>query len=151
MNFYKTKMGQAFFHSQFPRLVTALESIAKTLRSPTPAYQVNQEVPPEFLRDLYHGNYDPSGGPDSPEIQDCNRQIARFQEDLRKEVSDRAWSLIEDYRELLDARHIRQLEDAFSAGFHCASTMFAAGLSAPWPGQPHQGRVDNEKSADGPD
>lgn len=69
--------------------------------------------------------------PETQEIADSNREISRFQETLRAALPESVWEQIETYRDLLDARSIRQSEQAFAAGFRCASTMLAAGLSAP--------------------
>ncbi len=131
MNFHETVMGKTFFQGQLPKLIQALSQIAQALNAPRPAFLVQPEVPPGFLTELYHGNFDPSDVPETQEIADSNREISRFQETLRAALPESVWEQIETYRDLLDARSIRQSEQAFAAGFRCASTMLAAGLSAP--------------------
>lgn len=37
MNFYETKMGNIFFNSQIPKLISALQDIASALSKPSPA------------------------------------------------------------------------------------------------------------------
>ena len=63
MDFYQTKMGKGFYERTVPRIAKALEDIAKSLSVPAPVVQLPQDIPEDFLTDLYLGNYDPSGEP----------------------------------------------------------------------------------------
>ena len=123
-------MGRAFFQGQLPRLIGALESIAKAMRSPTPVYQMPLEVSPDFLSDLYYGAYDPSGEPDSEAQKRCTQKILVCQKNLQTACSENIWEQIENYRSLLDERGALEREQAFSAGFRAAMRMVMAGLSA---------------------
>lgn len=131
MNFHETVMGKTFFQDQLPKLILALSQIAQALNAPRPAFLVQQDVPPDFLAELYQGNFDPSDVPETPEIASCNQKILQFQEELRKELPGRAWEQVENYQSLLNERSVRQAEQAFAAGFRCATAILAAGLSAP--------------------
>ena len=82
------------------------------------------------MADLYHGNLEPSYAEDTPEIAACSQQIMQLQKKLYQGLSQDKREQIEDYRTLLDERYVRQAEQAFAAGFRCAMTMLAAGLSA---------------------
>jgi len=53
MNFHETRYGSKFFDGQLPKLITALESIAEALKTPTPVYQLKTELPENFLKNLY--------------------------------------------------------------------------------------------------
>ena len=148
MNFHETVMGKAFLQGQVPKLIQALSQIAQALSSPRPAYLVQQKIPTDFLAELYHGNFDPSDVPESPGIADSNREISRFQENLRVDLPEAVWEQIEAYRDLLDARSILQSEQAFAAGFRCAATMLVAGLAAPSAAEPSaagEGQQDDKQ------
>lgn len=131
MNFFETNMGKNFFQAQVPKLVGALTEIAQTLRTPKPVFQIQAEIPSDFLARLYHGDFDASYVADSPEVTACTQKIMQFQQEFYKDLPLRTREQIEDYRTLLDERCIRQSEQAFAAGFRCAMTMLAAGLAAP--------------------
>ncbi len=129
MDFHDTKMGQAFYQSQLPRLIAAVEKLTSALKASTPVYQMAQAVPEDFLTDLYYGRYDPSGLPNSASVEEYTLKIIAFQEQLREVVTPEVWDLIEQYRTLLDCRGIHERGQAFTAGFQSAMTMVAAGLA----------------------
>lgn len=131
MDFYQTVAGKRFFESQLPRLITALADIASSLKSPAPALRLEQEVPPNFLANLYNGEVDPAAFSDSGALRTHNRKIAAHQEQMRESLAPDAWELVEQYRTLLDTREAAEQEQAFAAGFRYAATLLAAGLSAP--------------------
>lgn len=130
MEFYETVAGKNFFENQFPALVTALTDIASSLKSPVPAIQLEQEVPPNYLADLYNGWVDPAAFADSEALRACNKDVAAHQNRMREVLTPEAWELVEQYRTLLDTRGAAEQEQAFAAGFRHATTLFAAGLSA---------------------
>ena len=148
MNFFETNLGRTFFQVQVPKLISALTEIAEALRTPRPAVQVQTEIPKNFLTDLYHGNLEPSYAEDTPEIATCSQQIMQLQKKLYQGLSQDNREQIEDYRTLLDERYVRQAEQAFAAGFRCAMTMLAAGLSAPDSGGTDKEGCHNENRAD---
>ena len=60
MNFYETKMGHIFFNHQLPELIKALREIAAALSKPSPAaVQLTDVGEPDFLHNLFYGNYEP--------------------------------------------------------------------------------------------
>lgn len=129
--FHETRRGQRFFDSQFPKLITALADIADFLKAPRPVYQLRAEVPENFLSDLYLGNYAPFEQPATDLEKELTPEIVAIQNRLRKAVSEDAWTLIEQYGELLAASRTAGQEQAFAAGFRSAMTMLAAGLTQP--------------------
>lgn len=131
MQFYETHMGRTFFQGQLPKLIGALESIAKAMRSPAPVYQMPLEISPDFLPNLYYGAYDPSGEPGGEAQKRCTQKILVCQKNLQTMCSKNVWEQIENYRSLLDERGALEREQAFSAGFRTAMRMVAAGLSVP--------------------
>lgn len=131
MNFYETRMGRIFFESQLPKLIAALQDIAVTFKTPRTVLKAAHEIPPDFLAELYHGNYDPSDMPDSEPARLCTEEIKNCQQFLKALASPEVWTHIEQYRSLLDARGVIEREQAFASGFQSAMTMLAAGLSQP--------------------
>lgn len=131
MEFHDTVYGKQFFGTQFPRLVTALTDIAAAMKAPKPVFRLEQEVPPDFLKDLYYGWCDPSERADSTVFHEHNVNIIAHQDKMRKILTPEAWDAVEQYRTLLDARGAAEREQAFAAGFQFATSLFAAGLSAP--------------------
>ena len=94
-------------------------------------YQLQPEIPEDFLTGLYHGSYDPSDLPYTETAKELTPEIAVIQQQIREAVKPEVWEWVERYRLLLDGRHISEREQAFAAGFQSAMTMLAAGLSCP--------------------
>ncbi|XBX06480.1 hypothetical protein QMP26_40040 [Enterocloster clostridioformis] len=60
MNFHETKMGSIFFNQQLPELIGALREIAAVLSKPAPAAIPLADMgTPDFLHNLFYGNYEP--------------------------------------------------------------------------------------------
>lgn len=131
MEFYQTAAGKQFFSGQLPRLISALTDIAAALKTPTPVFRLEQELPPDFLKNLYYGALDPMEQDDPGVFRDCNAAILAHQERMRDALSSEDWEWVEKYRTLLDARGAVEREQAFAAGFQYATRMFTAGLSVP--------------------
>lgn len=139
MEFHETVGGKRFFEGQLPRLISALEAIAKALqkepavqqsRATTPVL-ISLDVPGAFLRDLYYGGFDPSGLPNGPEQAALTQRIKDFQNQLQADVGPKLWARIDDYRTLLDDRGSADRPQAFENGYRCAMQMIAAGLTQP--------------------
>ncbi len=130
MEFYQTVMGKRFFENQLPRLTAALSDIAAALNAPRPVLKLEQQVQPDFLKDIYYGEHDPSLPVDAAAASAYDADIIAHQAELRKAVTQDTWEIIERYRSLLDARGAVEREQAFASGFRYATSLFAAGLSA---------------------
>lgn len=146
MEFHKTIAGKHFFESQLPRLITALADIAASLKIPAPVYRIEQEVPPDFLKNLYYGQYDPLDWVDADVLSTYNKRIIAHQDLLRNTLSPDVLALVDQHIELLDDRGTVEREQAFSAGFSFAATMFAAGLVRPVVNHAHGGEKDGNNS-----
>ena len=48
MQFHETAYGKRFFDGQLPKLISALTDIASALKTPTPVYQLQPEIPEDF-------------------------------------------------------------------------------------------------------
>lgn len=131
MQFHETPYGARFFNGQLPKLIEVLSNIASALKAPKPVYQLQPEVPKDFLANLYHGNYDPSDLPATKAEKELMSEILACQKQLRETVRPETLALIEQYRTLLNRRHTAEREQAFAAGFQSAMMMLAAGLACP--------------------
>ena len=60
MNFHETICGRRFFDAQLPHLTKALERIADGLTQPKMSLPHGMTIEPNFLHDLYYGEYEPS-------------------------------------------------------------------------------------------
>ena len=129
--FHETRRGQRFFEAQLPKLITALSDIADSLKAPRPTYQLKAEVPENFLSELYLGNYAPFDLPATDLEKELTPEIIAVQNRLRKNVSEDAWALIEQYGGLLAASRTSGQEHAFASGFLSAMMMLTAGLTQP--------------------
>lgn len=133
MNFHETKMGHEFYGRTVPRIVKALEEIAKSLDKPTPAVGLPCacEIPANFLAELYQGNYDPSGEPDTEAVSRCSAEILANETELQAAVSPDIWEQIDHTLSLMNKRGDEQREQAFAAGYRTAMMMIMAGLTRP--------------------
>ena len=131
MQFHETRAGKLFFESQLPKLISALTDISASLKNRGTAYIIKPEIPEDFLTDLYYGNYDPSGCPNTDMENELTPEMIAVQQHIRGSVDQEVWEWIERYRSLLDGCHAAEREQAFAAGFRSAMTMLAAGLSQP--------------------
>ena len=129
--FHETRRGQRFFEVQLPQLITALSDIADSLKAPRPTYHLKAEVPENFLSELYLGTYVPFDLPATDLEKELTPEIIAVQNRLRKNVSEDAWALIEQYGGLLAASRTAGQEQAFAAGFRSAMMMLTAGLTQP--------------------
>ena len=57
MNFHETICGRRFFDAQLPHLIKALERIADGLTQPKMSLPHGMTIEPNFLHDLYYGEY----------------------------------------------------------------------------------------------
>ena len=138
MNFHETRAGQRFYEKQFPELLSilqqltaALHTLSAALPQPGSALMLPVEAPPDFLQNLYYGNYEPDMERDPTRTEQFTSVITICQQQLREQVSTGTWEQIEAYRDLLNKQALSCSEQSFEAGFRSAMRMIAAGLSAP--------------------
>jgi len=133
MNFYETKMGHTFFEHQLPQLISALKELteavlqAKTQR----ALKLPADVPSDFLKELYYGNFEPDTELNADKLREYNKPVIERQKRLKELVDPDVWEQVEEYRNVLSIRAGYEIEQAFETGFRTAVRMIAAGLSTP--------------------
>ena len=131
MNFHETKMGRAFFEHQLPQLTHAIQALTAALNRPAQQITLPVGVDPEFLSELYYGNYEPGIFKSTPEgdrlIQKLNDAYDVLVETLSKESYDR----LDRYLEIAAERSATDARLAYESGFRTAVQMIAAGLSRP--------------------
>ena len=131
MEFYQTRMGQIFFERQLPQLIEAVNTLAAALPKPAPAVVLPVSVDPEFLRDLFFGDYEPEIFKVSPELQRLGQTVSQDYKSLTATLSEDSMKLLEEYETAVSERTIAVTEQAYEAGVRAAVQMIIAGLSSP--------------------
>ena len=129
MNFYETRMGHTFFEHQLPQLINAIQALTAALDRPVQQVTPPVEGDPEFLSELYFGNYEPGIFKSTPEgdrmIQKLNDAYNALAETLSRESRDR----LDHYLEIAADRSATDARLAYESGFRTAVQMIVAGLS----------------------
>jgi len=133
MNFYETRAGRTFFEHQLPQLISALKELTAAVSQvkPQSVLQLPIDVPSDFLKELYYGNFEPDMEQDAAQLREYNKPVVERQKHLRELLSPDAWAQVEEYRRALDARSSFEMEQAFETGFRSAVRLITAGLSVP--------------------
>lgn len=138
MNFHETKYGQRFFTAQLPGLIKALERIADSLDRGESAPQQRAVPDPNFLRDLYYGDYEPSVFREQSSGQkELNRAVSAAEAALRDVLGSES-SAVKAFEIYLLAAGEQQsavTEQAFESGYKTAMQVLLAG--GPVPGTGH--------------
>ena len=88
MNFHETICGRRFFDAQLPHLIKALERIADGLTQPKMSLPHGMTIEPNFLHDLYYGEYEPSVFKEQDKKQQVlNHTVSAAETALRGELS----------------------------------------------------------------
>lgn len=129
MNFHETRMGRAFFEHQLPQLTHAIQALTVALDRSAQQVTLPVEGDPEFLSELYFGNYEPGIFKSIPDgdrlIQELNDAYDVLVETLSKESRDR----LDRYLEISAERSATDARLAYESGFRTAVQMIVAGLS----------------------
>ena len=148
MNFYETKMGNIFFNSQIPKLISALQDIASALSKPAaainpdgtallkpaPAIRMDSVADPDFLHDLLYWMYE-------TEVFGNREQLAPFDADVTQAEKallpalGQSQELFEQYQAAVSRRNDAEIERAFCSGYRAGANAFLNGLFAPQPQQ----------------
>lgn len=131
MNFYETKMGSHFFNRQIPELIRALREVAAALSRPAPAaIQLAETGKPDFLHNLFYGNYEldiygcfmvPSG---------LNQKVLEAEKALLPALGQ-SQKLFEQYQAAICERNNAITEQAYCSGYRTAVQMIVNGLATP--------------------
>ena len=131
MNLHETEYGRRFFNSQLPSLIKALERIAENLSAPKQSLSADFVADPDFLHDLYYGDYEPSVFKTQSEHQkQLNHNASMAEELLRQKMgnSPEAMAAFEAYQLAAGECSSIVAEQAFESGFQTAVQMLVAGL-----------------------
>ena len=134
MNFHETICGRRFFDAQLPHLIKALERIADGLTRPKMSLPHGMTIEPNFLHDLYYGDYEPSVfKKQSSGQKELNQAVSAAEAALRNALqqSPAAVKAFEAYQLAVGEQHSAVTEQAFESGYRTAMQMLMAGLS--WP------------------
>lgn len=134
MNLHETEYGRRFFNSQLPKLIKALERIAESLSEPKQSLPPALAADPDFLRDLYYGDYEPGVfKTQSEQLRLLNRTVAAKEKAVRQtfDSTPDAIAAFDAYQLALDERSSALAEQAFESGFQTAVQMLVAGLNLP--------------------
>ena len=134
MNLHETEYGRRFFNSQLPNLIKALERIADSLAHAETTPPQGTASDPNFLHDLYYGDYEPSVfTKQSSGQQELNQAVSAAETALRDALrqSPAAVKAFEAYQLAVGEQHGAVTEQAFESGYRTAMQMLMAGLS--WP------------------
>lgn len=144
MDFHKTKMGHTFFERQLPQLINAINTLAAAVSKPVPPAALPVAEDPQFLHDLFFGNYEPEVYKVSPELQRLNRTVSQAHNSLAQSLTQESLTKLEDYETALSERNIAVTEQAYKAGVHAAVQMILAGVSGPGAVPPGETRPTHE-------
>lgn len=134
MNFHETTYGRRFFDAQLPHLIKALERIADGLPHTETAPPQGIIPDPNFLHDLYYGDYEPSVfKAQSSRQKELNQAVSKAEAALRDvlQQSPAALKAFEAYQLAVGEQHGAVTEQAFESGYRTAMQMLMAGLA--WP------------------
>lgn len=129
MNLHETEYGRRFFNSQLPNLIKALERIAESLSAPKQSLSADFVADPDFLHDLYYGDYEPSVFKTQSEHQkQLNHNASMAEELLRQKMgnSPEAMAAFEAYQLAAGECSSIVAEQAFESGFQTAVQMVNA-------------------------
>lgn len=156
MNFYETKMGNIFFNSQIPKLISALQDIASALSKPAPAATDGTALPnsvppikpdgtallnpvptirmdsmadPGFLHDLLYWMYE-------AEVFGNREQLSQFDADVTQAEGTllpalgQSRELFEQYQAAVSRRNDAEIERAFCCGYRAGANALLNGIFA---------------------
>lgn len=133
MNFHETRMGHTFFEHQIPQLISALQELTTAIsqEKAPPVFRLPVDVPSDFLKELYYGNFEPDMEQDATQLREYNKPVMECHKRLKEVLAPEVWAQVEEYRHALDSRNSFEIEQAFETGFRSAVRLITAGLSVP--------------------
>lgn len=131
MNFHESKMGSIFFNHQLPELIGALREIAAALSKPSPtAVQLADIGTPDFLHNLFYGNYE-------PDIYGCVTVPSRLDQNIKEAEKallpalGQSKKLFEQYQRAVSERNSAVAEQSYCCGYRTAVQMIVSGFAMP--------------------
>lgn len=129
MNFQDTRMGHTFFEHQLPQLIQSIQALTAALDKPVQAVRLPVKPDPEFLSELYYGNYEPGIFEQTPEANELNHAVNQAYQALVKTLPEQSREYLEAYLDAAANRNTADMKRAYESGFHTAVQMIMAGLS----------------------
>lgn len=129
MDFQDTRMGHAFFEHQLPQLIQSIQALTTALNRPVQAIRLPVEPDPEFLSELYYGNYEPGIFEQTSEAKELNQAVNQAYQALVKTLPEQGREHLEAYLDAAANRNTADIKRAYESGFHTAVQMIIAGLS----------------------
>lgn len=133
MNFHDTAMGRTFFERQLPELIRSIDTLAAVLNKPAQTVTLPVEADPEFLSELYYGNYEPGNFEQTPESARLTRSINEAHAALVEKLSGDSLEKLRIYEDALTQRDSTEMKRAYVSGFRTAVQMIMVGMSRPDP------------------
>lgn len=131
MNFHDTKMGHIFFEHQLPQLIQSIQALTAALGKPVRQMVLPVEADPNFLSDLYFGNYECGVFKQTSETNELEQAVKRAYNALVKTLPERNQEDLEAYLDAAAERNSDNMRRAYESGFHTAVQMIMAGMSRP--------------------
>lgn len=131
MNFHETRMGHTFFEHQLPNLIRSIDALVAALGKPAQPVILPLEPDPEFLSELYYGNYEPGTFKQTLESAEHTRAINEARDTLEASLPEAAQEKLRLYEDALSMRDSDEIRWAYESGFRIAVQMILAGVSRP--------------------
>lgn len=131
MNFHETVMGHRFFEHQLPQLIQSIQGLTTALQKPPQAAVLPVETDPNFLSELYFGNYECGVFKQTAEPNELEQAVKRAYNALAETLSERNREELEAYLDAAAERNSDNMRRAYESGFRTAVQLIIAGLSQP--------------------
>lgn len=131
MNFSETIIGHRFFEHQLPELIEALQQIGMALSRPAGAVKLPITADPNFLQDLFSGEYEAEAYTRTAESTRLDHAVMSAEKTLMKFLPPQALEPFEAYQEAVKEQSGRFADRVYQSGFRTAVQMILAGLSTP--------------------
>lgn len=131
MNFHDTRMGRIFFERQLPKLIQSIQALTAALDKPAQSVVLPVETHPEFLSELYFGNYESGVFKQTSETNELEQAVKRAYNALVETLPDQSREGLEEYLDAAAERNSDNMRRAYESGFRTAVQMIMAGMSRP--------------------
>ena len=135
MNFHDTVMGRRFYEHQLPQLIQSIQALTAALGKPAQQAILPVEADPNFLSELYFGNYECGVFKQTDEPNELEQAVKRAYNALAETLPGRNREELEAYLDAAAERNSDNMRRAYESGFRTAVQLIMAGLSRPPVGQ----------------
>ena len=135
MSFHDTVMGHRFFEHQLPQLIQSIQSLTTALAKPPQTAILPVEADPEFLSELYFGNFECGVFKQTAEPNELEQAVKRAYNALAETLPERNREELEAYLDAAAERNSDNMRRAYESGFRTAVQMIMAGMSRQSAGQ----------------